>query len=125
MGGRGTFASGNHVAFTYDTIEYIEDAKVLKGKTSKYHSLPAESHSSNKYIKLDKDGTVKQLRVFNDNHLPVIDVDYHVEYSISGTKDKKVLHYHVYDKNLVRSTAKKINKKIYDEYIKYFQGGIK
>ena len=31
MGGCGTFASGNNVAYTYETVEMIEDAKILQG----------------------------------------------------------------------------------------------
>ena len=45
MGGRGTFASGNTVAYTYVTIEKIEGIKVLKGLNGK-HGLPEETHSS-------------------------------------------------------------------------------
>ena len=31
MGGRGTFASGNHVGYTYETVGMIEGVKVLQG----------------------------------------------------------------------------------------------
>lgn len=49
MGGRGTFASGNNVAYTYETVGKIEGIKVLSGKpnTGLLHDLPAESHSDN------------------------------------------------------------------------------
>ena len=49
MGGRGTFASGNSVAYNYETVGKIEGVKVLKG-TSDKHSLPEEAHSSDAYI---------------------------------------------------------------------------
>ena len=39
MGGRGTFAAGNDVAYTYQTVEKIEGVKVLKGINGK-HGLP-------------------------------------------------------------------------------------
>ena len=45
MGGRGPFASGNTVAYTYVTIEKIEGIKVLKGLNGK-HGLPEKTHSS-------------------------------------------------------------------------------
>ncbi len=32
MGGRGTFAAGNFVDFTYETVGYVNGVKVLKGK---------------------------------------------------------------------------------------------
>ena len=55
MGGRGTFAAGNSVAYKYETVGTIEGIKVLqpieKGRSFK---LPEESHSSQNYIVLDK-----------------------------------------------------------------------
>ncbi len=47
MGGRGTFASDNNVAYTYETVGNIEGVKVLYGKPGTgIHDLPAEAHSS-------------------------------------------------------------------------------
>ena len=51
MGGRGTFAAGRNVDFTYKTVGTIEGVKVLEGMYGK-HALPEESHSSKAYIKL-------------------------------------------------------------------------
>ena len=45
MGGRGTFAAGKTVAYTYQTVDKIEGVKVLVGMNGK-HSLPEEAHSS-------------------------------------------------------------------------------
>lgn len=53
MGGRGTFAIGNMVAYTYETIGFIEGIKILSGLNGK-HGLPEEAHSSHAYIKLKK-----------------------------------------------------------------------
>ena len=39
MGGRGTFASGNNVAYSYETVGKIEGVKVLQGLGQK-HDLP-------------------------------------------------------------------------------------
>lgn len=52
MGGRGTFAAGNPVPYSYKKVEEIEGVKVLTGINGK-HALPESSHSSNAYIKLD------------------------------------------------------------------------
>ena len=46
MGGRGTFASGKNVAYSYETVGKIEGVKVLKG-IGQARGLPVESHSSN------------------------------------------------------------------------------
>ena len=111
MGGRGTFASGNQVPFTYKTIGYIEDAKILEGISPKYHSLPEEAHSSNKYIKLNPDGTFKELRIYGDDHFLQLEIGYHRERNIPGGKSKKILHYHEYGKDFSRTKAKPITKK--------------
>ena len=38
MGGRGTYAVGNNVDYTYKTVDKIEGVKVLKG-TENLHDL--------------------------------------------------------------------------------------
>lgn len=43
MGGRGTFASGDNVAYTYETVGYIEGVKVLQPKNaSRSFKIPEE-----------------------------------------------------------------------------------
>ena len=39
MGGRGTFAAGKIVPYTYETVGKIHDIKILKGTNGK-HGLP-------------------------------------------------------------------------------------
>lgn len=53
MGGRGTYAAENNVAYTYETIGKIAGVKVLSGLNGK-HGLPEEAHSSRAYIKLSE-----------------------------------------------------------------------
>lgn len=36
----------------------------------------AESHSSNMYIKLHKDGTLNMLRIYDNNHCLSIEISY-------------------------------------------------
>ena len=64
MGGRGTFAAGNPVPYTYEAVGNIEGVKVLQGLNGK-HGLPEEAHSSKMYIKLHRDGTLNMLRIYN------------------------------------------------------------
>ena len=75
MGGRGTFAAGRNVDFTYKTVGTIEGVKVLEGMYGK-HALPEESHSSKAYIKLRRNGTFHEMRIYGDDHLPVMDIAY-------------------------------------------------
>lgn len=124
MGGRGTYASGNNVAYVYVTVDKIEDVKVLEPvDPRKSFSLPAEAHSSMSYIALDKVGTFRQYREYNAQHLPIFEIGYHFEKGIS-THGEPVLHYHEYSAPGVehREKAKPITPALIDKYKKYFKG---
>lgn len=122
MGGRGTFASGNNVAYTYETIGKIEGVKVLRGIGGK-HSLPDEAHSSSAYIKLKPDDTFHEMRIYDKNHYLVKEIAYHPEPNLNGgNKTENVLHIHEYkcdnfkDRKPRLMTPEEI--KIYKKYLK-------
>lgn len=138
MGGRGTFAVGNNVPYSYEVdTSFSPDGKyngikVLKGiPGSGKHSLPESSHSSIAYIKMNSDGTFNMMRIYDKNHNLRIEIAYHPE-DISGLKTKtKVLHYHEYSTEFSQTKAgpfertTKIlhkNSKLYKKYKKYFKG---
>lgn len=120
MGGRGTFASGNNVAYTYETRSFIEGVKVLVGLNGK-HGLPEEAHSSLAYIKLKPDGTFHEMRIYDKDHYLLYELAYHPEPHI-GPKGKPLLHYHVYDRSFNRSHAIKMPKAMKKHFMKYFKG---
>ncbi len=120
MGGRGTFAIGNMVAYTYETIGFIEGIKILSGLNGK-HGLPEEAHSSHAYIKLKKDGTFHEMRVYDKDHYLKFEIAYHPEPSLDKSR-KPVLHYHVYDRNFHRSSAIKMSKPMKKHFKKYLKG---
>ena len=120
MGGRGTFAIGNMVACTYETIGFIEGIKILSGLNGK-HVLPEEAHSSHAYIKLKKDGTFHEMRVYDKDHYLKFEIAYHPEPSLDKSR-KPVLHYHVYDRNFHRSSAMKMSKPMKKHFKKYLKG---
>ena len=122
MGGRGTYASGNQVSKTYNTVGYIEDAKILEGISPRYHALPEESHTSDKYIKLNPDGSFKMLRIYDKNHYLKYEIAYQYEGNLKNDKNGKALHYHEYDKSFNRSKAKPLSKSMYEKYKKYMKG---
>ena len=77
MGGRGTFAAGNNVAYQYETVGTIEGVKVLEKINKKSSTaLPEEAHKSSAYILIGKDGEVRQYREFNADHTAKFDIDY-------------------------------------------------
>lgn len=73
MGGRGTFAIRNIVPYTYRTVDIIEGIKVLQGIEGK-HGLPESSHSSNAYIKLNSDGTFREMRFYGEDHVLYMEI---------------------------------------------------
>lgn len=122
MGGRGTFAAGNSVDYTYETVDFIEGVKVLQGINGK-HSLPEEAHSSAAYIKLKPDGTFHEMRIYDKDHYLVKEIAYHPEPKLNGgNKSENVLHIHEYKRDNFKErtprlmTAEEINK--YKKYLK-------
>lgn len=128
MGGRGTFASGNNVAFTYNTVEKIGGVKVLMPSNPKSSlRLPEESHSSSNYLLLGKDGDFLQMRVYNNEKKAIFEIGYHPESKLGSGKDK-VLHIHIYEKpgeiNHKKATTYKIGpgNEYYEKYKHLFKG---
>lgn len=136
MGGRGTFAAGNPVPYTYEVdTNFSSDGKykgvkVLKGMegTGK-HGLPESSHSSTAYLKMNPDGTFNMMRVYDSNHNLRLEIAYHVEDQL-GTG--KVLHYHTYGTSFSQLPKGKSdrtagvvlhkNSRIYKKYKNFFKG---
>ena len=122
MGGRGTFAAGNNVDYTYQTVGYIEGVKVLEGLNGK-HNLPEEAHSSSAYIKLKPDGTFHEMRIYDKDHYLVKEIAYHPEPGLNGrNRSENVLHIHEYKRDNFKNrpprlmTAEEIKK--YSKYLK-------
>ena len=111
MSSRGAFIENGHVTTEeYETEKEIEEAKVLKGKGGN-HGLPDYSHTAERiYIKENKDGSFRELRVYGKNHKPVYEVGYHGEINLTGNRHKKVLHFHLFTDDLKHLEATLINK---------------
>ena len=120
MGGRGTFAAGNIVAYVYRTVGKIEGVKVLVGLNGK-HGLPEEAHSSRAYIKLKPDGTFHEMRIYDKDHYLKYEIAYHPEKNIDPSRNP-VLHYHVYNREFERSKAIKMTKAMKKYFKKYMKG---
>ena len=114
MGGRGTFAAGNPVPYTYQTIGTVNGVKVLQGLNGK-HGLPEEAHTSNAYASLHQDGRVKQLRLYNNNLTAKTDIEYSVH------QGKLSLHAHDYVGG-VRQSARPLTENEKRKFLKFFGG---
>ena len=121
MGGRGTFAVGNNVAYTYETVGFIDGVKVLQGISGK-HSLPEEAHSSSAYIKLKHDGSFHEIRFYDNDHYLTLEIAYHPEPKLTGNF-APVFHIHEYKRdNFVDRKARLMTEAEFETYKKYFKG---
>lgn len=126
MGGRGTFAAGKSVAYSYHTVAKIDGVKVLQPNDSaKSLKLPEEAHLSSSYILLDKEGVFHQYREYNSAHEVTLEIGYHHEPAL-GKGD--ILHIHIYKKagidnhNAPTTIKRKLTRDEYLKYKKYFKG---
>lgn len=126
MGGRGTYAVGNNVAYAYKTVGKIGDIKILRPiDNTKSLKLPEEAHSSFKYLLLDKDGVFHQYREYNANHEVIREIGYHHEKSL-GKGD--VLHIHIHSKPGIEhhgdydTIKRKLTWKEYNHYKELLKG---
>ncbi len=97
MGGRGTYAAGNNVPFTYKTVGIFHGIKVLEGVGDK-HNLPEEAHTSLAYAKLYKDGNLQMLRFYDKDKFLVLEIGYHPEPNLTG-HGRHVYHIHEYSRD--------------------------
>lgn len=122
MGGRGTFAAGNPVPYSYQTVGTIDGVKVLVGTGGK-HSLPEEAHSSSAYIKLKSDGTFHEMRIYDKDHYLVKEIAYHREPKISDNRTDNVPHVHEYPRNDFKNrTTRPITADEIKKYRRFFKG---
>lgn len=126
MGGRGTYAIGNDVGYTYKTIGKIDGVKILQpNNINRSLKLPEESHNSSSYVLLDKNGVFHQMRFYNSKHEAIFEIGYHNEASLG---QGKILHVHIYSKpgEISHGMAEKFvigpGNVYYEKYKKYFKG---
>lgn len=124
MGGRGTYAAKKNVEKTFKTVGFVDDVKILEGLNGK-HGLPEESHTSNAYIQLYRNGTFKTMRIYDDSHFLVYEIAYHPEPNLNnGNRKERVLHIHEYNHrdNFKVRPSRRLTKEEIEKYKKYFIG---
>lgn len=124
MGGKGTYATGKNVPYTYETVGKIDGVKILKG-TGTLHDLPVEAHSSSAYIKLKPNGEFSMMRFYDRNHYLVKEIAYHPEKYLDKSR-KPILHIHEYEAgNLNNRPNRLLTAQEYETYKKYFGGNLR
>ncbi len=105
----------------YFTAGHVLDAEILKGKEDRFHTLPEVSHRSEvKYIKLNPDGTFREMRIY-ENHKLRLEIAYHKE---PLGKRENILHAHdINGKPYVKHPrARRLTEEEYNKYRPYFVG---
>ncbi len=130
MSSRGSYAVNGHVTTNEYMTTHVDSTggKILKGCSTRRHSLPDYAHTPNSvYIKLKKDGkTLHEMRFYDEKGYPFIEIAYHPEPQINnGDRDNCIVHFHLYDNKLGRSTAYRMDeyadiKEKYSEYLKEY-----
>lgn len=95
MGGRGTYAAGNEVAYRWRTVDVLDGVKVLE-PLSGARKLPEEAHTSRAYLLYDRNGVFRQYREYDENHYLRFEIGYHPERKIDSSR-RPVLHVHEYE----------------------------
>lgn len=122
MGSRGSFleSGGFSAPAKWQTVGYIDGIKVLRPKDPKAKpNLPGFSNTpSTAYLLLRDNGEFSQLRVFDADRKPILDVDF------GKHANKKSLHAHKYvngdrEKNPIML---KPGNNIYEQYKRLFKG---
>lgn len=85
MGGRGSFTNGKLRKYGWKTVGKVGDVKILKKIDGRNNKLPEYSNSPNSiYARYSEDGKFRQLRVYNENRVPILDVEYGYHKNILG-----------------------------------------
>lgn len=107
MASRESKTRNGHVTTNeFKTVKMIHNAKVIEKASGNNHGLPDYSHTPNRiYIKELKDGSFRELRAYNSDGYPILEIGYHIEPSITHNRKDSVLHYHIFGENLERSKA--------------------
>lgn len=92
MGGRGTFLKeGGFTEQHWNTTGLLHDVKVLQRKDPKARiGLPSFSNTpGTMYIAINREGKFHQLRKYNDDRSPVLDVDYGIDTPLTGRGESR------------------------------------
>ena len=118
MGGNSSSARGGS---DYRAAGNIEGVVIVEG-TGKQHNVPFLSPDGKPRIKLNPDGSVRQMRIYDpQTGRPKMDLDYTPEPSLAGGGER-IFHYHKWSPAGVRSPALEATRELYEEYKKYLKG---
>lgn len=81
------------------------------------HNMPDYSHSKNSIYVIKKEGEFRAMRIYGENHEPIIELAHHPEARLnSGNREEKVWHMHIYKPGLDRLPAEPISQRVKTKY---------
>lgn len=106
----------------YETVSVTPmGTKILKGLNNK-HSLPDYAHTAGSvYAKVDNSGLLRELRFYDKDHKPVLEIGYHVDAKFKKEGSGRVLHYHTFDSDLNRVPGKLMTNELKEKYRDYLK----
>ncbi len=119
MASRGSVAKNKRfMSNEYKTIGVLPHGEEILEGCGKNHSMPDYSHSANSVYVIYRKGVFHAMRVYGENHMPVIEIAHHPEPNINhGNRHDPVWHMHVFDKgDLEHKPAQLIDIKVEKEY---------
>lgn len=118
MASRGSVAkNGRFMNDEYEIVETLRNGEqVLRGKGNN-HSMPDYSFSANAVYVIKNDGVFHALRIYGDDHEPILEIAYHPEPNLNdGNRLDNVWHMHIYLPHLDRQPAEFITQEIITKY---------
>ena len=121
MGGRGgMLPEGGFVKQRYHVVDYVDGVKVLEPKDSRERlSLPERAGTpGTSYVCYRKDGTFRQFITFDENRMPIYEIDY------GKHKNELSLHVHFYENGNRTDIVEYIRPghELYEKHKKLFKG---
>ncbi len=125
MSSRGSFArNGRIMDEEYKTIEILRQGeKIIEGIGRQNHSMPDYSHSSNSIYIIYKKGCFHAMRIYDEDHMPIIEIAYHPEPVLNnGDREHGIWHMHKYTKGSIeRNNAELISDEVKIKYKEYLE----
>ncbi len=119
MSSRGSKAKNNRfTSDEYRTAQTLPHGEEVLEGIGCNHSMPDYSHSTNSIYIIYRKGVFHAMRIYGEDHMPVIEIAYHPEPNINqGNRNGPVWHMHVYKKgDLEHKPAEIISVEIEKEY---------
>lgn len=98
----------------YKTIQILQRGeKIIEGIGKQNHSIPDYSHSPNTIYIIYKKGFFHAMRIYGDDHMPIIEIAYHPEPVINnGDREHSIWHMHL---RIMKWKVKNVDNKIYED----------